>query len=41
MVLRRLARRQPYGVYYFAMPCGEVVSVPVNKVSAIHRVVLQ
>ncbi len=39
MVLRRLARCEPYGTYYFATEDG-VVAVPVNRVVAIHKVVV-
>ena len=40
LVLRRLARNALDQLFYFAAPCGEVVSVPANKVAAIHKVVV-
>ncbi len=39
MVLRRLARCEPFSKYWFATEDG-VVAVPVNRVAAIHKVVL-
>ena len=39
MVLRRLARCEPYGDFYFATMAEQVVKVPCSKVTAIHRVV--
>ena len=39
LVLRRLARYEADNSFYFATADEEVVSVPSNKVAAIHKVV--
>ncbi len=44
MVLRRLARYETYDVqdtFYFATAGEQVVAVPCNKVTAVHRVIVQ
>ncbi len=44
MVLRRLARYETYEVqdtFYFATAGEQVVAVPCNKVTAVHRVIVQ
>ena len=39
MMLRRLARCAPFDSFYFAAEDEEVVRVPCNKITAIHKIV--